>query len=207
VLGLGALDAARCLTALEELARAAFAEGEGIVRLQASRGGDGRVRLVGLARALGPEPPTWRAVTAPFAHDGPSPFAGVKLSGHPRIALAREHARGAGADEALLCDAAQRVVEGARTSLFAVLAGGRLVTPRVESGAVAGVGREILLERVSEATQGDVPRAALVDARELIAVSSARGARAIVALDGAPVGDRRPGPWAARLDAILAAEE
>lgn len=207
VLGLGDLDAAHCLAALEELARAAFGLGEGIVRLQASRGGDGRLRLVGLARALGPEPATWRAVTAPFAHEGPSPFPGVKLSGHPRIALARDLARRAGVDEAALCDAAGHLVEGARTNLFVVLADGRLVTPRIETGAVAGVGREILLERVPEAGQEHVPRAALTGARELVAVSSARGACAVTHLDGAPVADARPGPWAARLDAILTAGE
>lgn len=207
VLGVGALDAARCVAALEELARAAFAGGEGIVRLQASRGGDGRLRLVGLARTLGPESATWRAATAPFAHEGPSPFPGVKLSGHPRIALAREWAQKAGADEAVLCDAAGRLVEGARTNLFVVLADGRLVTPRIEAGAVAGVGREILLERVPEAVQEEVPREALAAARELVAVSSARGARAVTSLDGAAVSDGRPGPWAVRLDAILADAE
>ena len=43
-------------------------------------------------------------------------------------------------------------------------------------------------------------------AREIVVANAVRGARAVVRLDGAPVGDGRPGAWARRLDSALAAD-
>ena len=54
-LGLGPLEVADVLRALAELAKAAFDDGDGIVRLEASRDGDGKLHLVGVPRALGPD--------------------------------------------------------------------------------------------------------------------------------------------------------
>ncbi len=203
LLGVGRLDEDRCREALERLGRAAFAGGEGIVRLQASRDADGRVHLVGLPRDLGPEPEAWRAVSAPFPHGGPTPWRGAKVTGELRLAWAREHAAREGVEEALLFDGAGRLVEGARTSIFVVLADGLLVTPPLARGGVAGVAREILLERVPECAEADVDRNAVARARELVATSAPRGARGLIALDGTPVGGGEPGPWARRLDAVL----
>ena len=42
-------------------------------------------------------------------------------------------------------------------------------------------------------------------AREIVTVNAVRGATAITAVDGAPVGDGRPGPLARALAAALAA--
>lgn len=205
-LGIGALEPATCREAMETLGRAAFADGAGIVRLQASRDAAGRVHLVGLPRELGPEPDHWRAVSAPFAHEGPAPWQGAKVTNQLRLAWAREHAARAGVEEALLFDAADRLVEGARTSLLVVCEDGRLVTPPLARGGVAGVAREILLERVVELAEADVDRAALARARELIVASAARGARPVTVLDGAAVGSGEAGPWAPRLDAVLDAD-
>ena len=52
-LGLPRLEEAAVLRALAELAKAAFEGGDGIVRLEASRDGDGRLHLIGVPRALG----------------------------------------------------------------------------------------------------------------------------------------------------------
>lgn len=206
-LGLGALEPDRALAALRELGGASFGAAEGVVRLQASRGADGALRLVGTVRALGPEPEAWSARVAPFAHEGPGPHEGAKLSGHPRIALAREAARAAGCEEALLLDAADRLVEGARTSLLVVLEDGVLVAPPLARGGVRSVAREVAEAGLGTLTERDVTRAALGRAREIIALNAVRGAVPIVRLDGAPVGSGAPGPWAARLRELLAAAE
>lgn len=203
-IGVGALDPALCLEAMAVLARAAFADGDGVVRLQASASAGGPPRLVGTVRALGPEPAAWTAVVAPFAHEGPSPFSAAKVSGRLRFAWAAEHARAAGADEALLLDTDRRLVEGARSSLLVVGEDGALRTPPLARGAQAGVAREILLERVPELREGDVEASALAGARELVAANAVRGARPIVRVDGRPVGDGGPGAWAARLAAAFA---
>ncbi len=198
-LGFAALDPDLCVRAFCELAEAAFPEGEGIVRVQVSAGHDGAPRLLATARSLGPDPDPWRAARAPYPHEGPGPFPGVKLTNRLRFAEAAAQARASGCDEAIFFDAAGWLVEGSRSNLAVVCGDGSLRTPPIARGGVAGVAREVALERVAELREGDVDEVALASARELVALNGARGARAIVALDGRPVGDGRPGPWAGRL--------
>jgi branched-subunit amino acid aminotransferase/4-amino-4-deoxychorismate lyase len=173
--------------ALAELARAAFGDGEGVVRLQLSRDGGGALHVVGVARDLGDDPPAWRAVTAPFPHPGPVVAAGPKLTQRLAHALATDAAHDAGADEALFFDAAGRLVEGARTNVVALSADGALCTPPAERGAVAGVALAVLCERLT-IRQRDLSRRALLAARAVAAINAVRGARALVALDGVPLG-------------------
>jgi branched-subunit amino acid aminotransferase/4-amino-4-deoxychorismate lyase len=206
-LGLGRADPAAVLAALAELGKAAFGAGEGIVRLQASRSADGALRLVGRPREVGPEPAVWTAVVAPFPHEGPAPWDGAKIAGHPRVALARAAARAAGADEALLFDAAGRLVEGARTSLAVALADGRWVAPPAARGGVRSVAGEIARLGARELSEGDVSREELARAREVVALNSVRGAVPIVRVDGRPVGAGGPGPLAAALREVLARAE
>lgn len=204
-LRLGELPEAGVLRALAELSRAAFGEaGSGVVRLQASRDARG-LRLIGVPRALGPEPDAWSAIVVHLpGAAGPGAGGGLKLAGRLALALAADAARDAGADEALLVDAAGRLVEGARTNAILVDAEGRLATPPLAFGAVAGVARELLLERVPELAERAVAERELREAREIVVANAVRGARPVVRLDGRSVGDGRPGPWARRLDAALA---
>jgi len=179
---------------LHEAARA-FGALECIVRLE----WDGE-RLVGVPRELGVEPSCWSTVIAPIQHPGPAPPQGAKLLGRRFLEEARHAAQRAGVDESILLDATDHVVEGARSNLVVVGEDGVLRTPPLARGAVAGVAREALLDRLEEA---DVPHAALCAAREVIALSSVRGARAIVRIGSRAVGDGQPGPMARDLDAHL----
>ena len=206
-LGLGEVDEALCQRAIRELAEACFGTQPGIVRVQASSDGRRGVQLIATARPIGEEPDRWRADISRHAHQGPGPMAGVKLSGHPLISWVRRELRQAGLDESLLCDPSGRLVEGARSSPILCDSRGRLSTPPLNRGGVEGVAREILLERVPDLLEEDISRDELNRAREVVAVNSVRGARAIVEIDGAVVGDGRPGPWARRLGAVLDAEE
>lgn len=202
-LRLGELDAATVLRALRELANAAFAGGDGIVRLQASRTDDGSIHLVGTVRGLGIDRPEWSARLVSLTHQGASFSDGPKTTSRLTLALAADDARAAGVDEAVLLDGSGLVVEGASSNLFVALSGGSLCTPRVASGAVAGIARTLVLERIEEAEERDISKGELLDASELIAVNAVRGARPITRLDGKPVGDGRPGPWSRRLAAAL----
>jgi D-alanine transaminase len=202
-LGLGALDSGAVLRALAELAKAAFDDGDGIVRLEASRDGDGRLHLIGLPREIESAGSEWSAVLAPFLHAGPGPRAGIKVTSRLRLALAAEMAREAGVDEALLLDASGWLVEGARSSIVVVSKRGEARTPPLKRGAVAGVARGVALERLAGLVENDVERAELAVAAEVISLNAVRGALPITRLDGRPVGDGRPGPWARRLAAAL----
>lgn len=203
LLGLGAVDPDACRERLRAEASRAFPDGEGIVRLEARAGADGRVALQAKARPLDADPPWWRAVVAREPHPGPTPWSVAKAI--ERGVYERALAAAVGVDEALLVDAHGFLVEGARTSLVVVLASGALATPPLARGGQAGIARGILLERMPELAEADVALAALAEARELVAVNAVRGARPIVALDGRPVSAGAPGPWLERLARALAA--
>jgi branched-subunit amino acid aminotransferase/4-amino-4-deoxychorismate lyase len=203
-LRIGELAEETVLRALAELSRAAFGDaGRGMVRLQASRDADGALHLLGMARELGEEPGAWSAVVVRLPGTGRSLAGGLKVASRLTLALAADAARDAGADEALLVDAAGRLVEGARTNVVVADASG-LATPPLELGAVAGLAREVLLERVPELAERVVAERDLRRAREVVAVNAVRGARAVVRLDGRPVGAGVPGPVASRLAEALA---
>lgn len=203
-LRIGDVSEAAVLAALTDVAKAAFPDGEGAIRVQASRDGAGAVHLVAVPRALGATRPAWSAHTAPFTYAGAVPLGGAKVASRLLHALALDAARDAGCDEALLFDEAGRLVEGARTNLFAVRDPGALVTPPAARGPVLGIARQVVLERVPEADEDDVRREELPSLRELVAVNALRGARPVVRVDGRPVGDGAPGPWAERLARALA---
>jgi branched-subunit amino acid aminotransferase/4-amino-4-deoxychorismate lyase len=203
-LGLGAVDAELALAELVRHASQRFGTAAGIVRLEARRDAHGALALRGTTRALGPERATWRAISA--AHAGPHPRApGAKLA-RADVEAAREAVQAAQVDEALLFDAQGRLVEGARANVLVVREAGGLETPALALGAVRGLALAVLRETLPELAEAELTRSDLADAREVIAVSSVRGARPIAMLDGVPVGSvPAPGPVCARLAAILRA--
>lgn len=64
--------------------------------------------------------------------------------------LAREEARAAGADEALLVSPAGELLEGAASNLFVVRSGGEVVTPPLSADVLPGVTRALVLELCAE---------------------------------------------------------
>ena len=206
-LGIGVLRDEAILQAFEELGRAEFGTGTGVVRLQACRDDGGCTQLVAIPRPLGPETRTWRAIVAPFVHPGPGPHPGAKRTHQEIYERGRALARRARSDDALLVDAGGRLVEGTRTNLLVVTPDGVLATPDPALGAVAGLALEIVRERVPELTVAELDEAQVRGAAELIALNAVRGAQAIVRLNGREVSSGRPGPWAERLSELLRDDE
>jgi branched-chain amino acid aminotransferase len=206
-LRLGELDAATIERALDEIAAASLPAGEGVVRLQVSRDGEGATHLFGVARELGIDQSEWSAIIVAPPHDGTPLSEGRKVTSRLTLSLAAEDAKTAGVDEALLFDAAGQLVEGARTNLFVAMRDGSVRTPPIASGAVAGIARTVVLERIPEIEERDIGKAELLEAKELIAVNAVRGARPITQLNDQKIGDGRPGPWAARLAEALVTDE
>ncbi len=201
-LALGAVDAQAVAHCFHDLAKAALPEGEGIIRIQLSRDATGTSHVVGVPRALGPLAETWTAITAPLPHEGPILAGGHKLTNRLVIALAADARAAAGVDEALLYDAAGRLVEGTRSNIALVAADGELVTPPVSRGLVAGIAREVVRERVPELRERDVRRSDLESAREVFAINCVRGACPIVTLDGHAIGAAE-GPGLLRVQVAL----
>ncbi|MCA9502741.1 MAG: aminotransferase class IV [Myxococcales bacterium] len=188
---------------LVRTARDAFADREGIVRIEWSLQRDGSPHLDASTRALGPDPDRFRAASSTIVHPGPTGGRGAKIVGRPELDAARAEAVARGVDEVLLFDAGGCLVEGSRSNLLLVTAEGRLATPALELGAVEGLALEVV--RAALATPVDAIRARRTEvlaARELMACNAVRGVVPIVRLDDEPVGDGRPGPWARRLGAL-----
>jgi branched-subunit amino acid aminotransferase/4-amino-4-deoxychorismate lyase len=203
-LGLGAIDPELALAEMTRLASYRFGAQAGIVRLEAHRDERGALALVGTTRGLGPDPRVWSAISA--AHAGPHALApGAKLT-RPDVEAAREAAQTANADEALMFDAKERLVEGARANVLVVREDGALLIPALALGAVRGLALAVVRETLPELAEAELTRADLARASEVIALNSVRGAKAIARLDGARLGGApAPGPVCGRLAAILRA--
>lgn len=130
----------------------------------------------------------------------PAILAGVKATSYADAFAARRDAERAGADDVVFL--AGGVVLEAATANVWWRKRDRLFTPALAAGVLPGVTRQLLLGlEPTEETIADV--AELRAADEAFVTSSIREVMPVVALDGVPVGDGRPGRAAARLQAAL----
>jgi branched-chain amino acid aminotransferase len=112
----------------------------------------------------------------------------------------------AGRETALLVDAAGRVAEGPGFNVFAVVAGGALVTP--DAGVLEGISRRTVIELARAAGMQvetrPLPVPELRAASEVFLSSTGGGVIAVARLDGQPIGGRPAGefgPVTSRLQA------
>ncbi|MEO5987686.1 MAG: aminotransferase class IV [Candidatus Eisenbacteria bacterium] len=129
------------------------------------------------------------------------PFAAGWLGRHKttsRMAwdLAREEARAAGVDEAVLVSPEGLVLEGAASNLFVVIAG-EILTPSISLDVLAGVARAITLGLCAEhgipAHEAAIPLATLHTADEVILTNSVQEILPVGVLDGRKLPSRELG--------------
>ncbi len=129
-------------------------------------------------------------------------LSGVKSLNYLDNLLAREDARRQGADEAILLNTRGFVAEGSASNVFLLL-DGRLVTPNLSSGCLAGITRQAVLELAAEsgleAIETDVELSAFAVASEAFLTGSVMEVMPLTRLDDGPVGSGRPGPVTGRL--------
>ena len=130
----------------------------------------------------------------------PALLEGVKSTSYATPFAARRDAERRGADDALLV--ASGVVLETVTANVWWRRGDELFTPSVRAGVLPGVTRGFLLG-VEPATEGAFPLDELLGADEVFTSSSIREVMPVVEVDGSTVGNGRPGPAAARLQARL----
>ena len=188
--GLGLVLPAR---ALLEQALAEVVEASGLpdarVRLTVTTGtgplgsgrGESRPTVIAAVSALDPIPATTSVITVPWVRNERSPLAGLKTTsyGENVVALARAHE--GGASEALFANTRGELCEGTGTNVFVVLRG-RLLTPPLSSGCLAGITRELVLE-VCDVTEEAIPFEALTDAEEIFLTSSLREVQSVHLVD------------------------
>jgi branched-chain amino acid aminotransferase len=168
--------------------------------LGSDRGSEGPTVIV----AGGPLP-SWPAdvevVTVPWPRNERGALAGLKTISYGENVVALAVARDAGAGEAVFGNLAGNLCEGTGTNVF-LSVGGRLVTPPLSSGCLAGVTRALLVES-GAAVEEDVPLAALAAADEAFLASTTREVQPISAVDGVALGSC-PGPLTTAASAAFA---
>jgi branched-chain amino acid aminotransferase len=163
----------------------------GIAPLGSGRGGDSDPTLVVAVAGLGSWPPTTAVATVPWTRNERGALAGLKTTSYADNVIALAAAHAAGAEEAVFADTRGRLSEGTGSNVFLV-AGGRLLTPTLATGCLAGVTRALLLEW-TDAVEEDVPLEALSTADEVFLTSSTRDVQAVHAVDDHRV-PAAPGP-------------
>ena len=129
----------------------------------------------------------------PWVRNERSAVAGAKTISYAEnvVALARAHERGA--DEALFANTVGALCEGTGTNVF-VVQGGRVRTPSLATGCLAGITRELVLELIDVEETDALTLDDLRGADEAFLTSSTRDVHPIASVDGAAApGGRGPG--------------
>ncbi|MCH7957488.1 MAG: aminotransferase class IV family protein [Proteobacteria bacterium] len=194
--------------ALEETLKA-NAVTDGVLRLTLTRGPGPRgllppprprptLLITAAAEASSPSP--IRAVIATKTRRNEhSPLSRCKCINYLDNILARLEAAKRGADDALMLNTAGRLAGTTIANLFLVI-DGVVVTPPVADGALPGVIRAEVLAAAGAEERSLKPED-LASASEAF-ITNCLGIRAVVSVDGAPIGDGRPGPVFEKFRAI-----
>ncbi len=149
--------------------------------LGSARGQDGPTVVMATGPA-GTWPPDASVVVVPWPRNERSPVAGLKTTSYAENVVALAHATDRGAGEALFSNLAGNLCEGTGSNVF-VGVDGRLVTPPLSSGCLAGITRDLVLE-TTDAVEADVSMDDLARAEEAFLTSSTRDVQPIANVDG-----------------------
>jgi branched-chain amino acid aminotransferase len=132
--------------------------------------------------------------TRRIPHGALSPM--VKSLNYLNNVMAKIEAANAGAGEGLMLNEQGYVAECTGDNVF-IVKRGRIYTPPIASGALAGVTRAVVFELAEEAgisvTEPDITRYDLFTADEVFLTGTAAEIIPVVTLDRRPIGDGRPG--------------
>ena len=185
----GAVDAVLAATGVVE-GRLRITATSGPGGFSSARSG-GPTTVVVAAEESPPRSPHVAVITVPWPRNERGATAGIKTVSYAENVLALQRAHVAGAGEAVFANTRGELCEGTGTNVFLVLEG-RLLTPPLSSGCLAGVTRDLALE-ITDAAEETVPLAALAEAQEAFLTSTTRNVHPISAVDGVPL-PACPGP-------------
>lgn len=137
----------------------------------------------------------------PWTRNEKGALTGLKTTsyGENVVALARAHA--AGASEALFANTQGQLCEGTGSNVFVVI-GGRLLTPPLESGCLAGITRALVADWAG-AEEAELPLGALAEAGEVFLTSTLRDVQAVHRVDDRTLSGA-PGPVTAKAMRVFA---
>jgi D-alanine transaminase len=121
--------------------------------------------------------------------------------------LAKQAARDQGAREAWFVDPEGCITEGASSNAWIVTRDGKVVTRPAGRGILAGITRSVLIKAIDARGLTFEERPFTVaearSAREAFLTSASQVVMPVVRIDGASVGDGKPGPIATALRAAF----
>lgn len=150
---------------------------------------------------LAPAPASCDVAVLPWPRNERGLLAGVKTTSYAENVRALAWARERGAAEAIFGNLAGNLCEGTGTNVF-VVTGGRLVTPPLSAGCLAGVTRALVVEWAGVAEE-DLPLAALAGAEEAFLTGTTRDVQPVRLVDGVPL-PAVPGPLTRKAAEIFA---
>ncbi|MBG0817079.1 aminotransferase class IV [Planomonospora sp. ID82291] len=168
--------------------------------LGSDRGDQGPTTVIIVAEQK-PFPATADVVVVPWPRNEHGALAGVKSTSYGENAKALFHAKARGGGEAIFGNTAGNLCEGTGSNVF-IVREGRLVTPTLAAGCLAGVTRALTLEWCG-GVEEDVPLSALRGAEEAFLTSTTRDVQPIRAVDGTVL-PAAPGPITVKAMRIFA---
>jgi branched-chain amino acid aminotransferase len=173
-----------------DLARIRITFTSGMGPLGSDRGSTGPTAIVAVAEQR-PFPETGDVSVVPWPRNERGALSGLKTTSYGDNAKALEYAHERGGAEAIFGNLAGNLCEGTGSNVFLVR-GGRLITPPLSSGCLAGITRALVLEWMG-GEETDIPLSAFSEADEAFLTSTTRDVQAIRAVDGV-VFPAAPGP-------------
>lgn len=145
-----------------------------------------------IATAAQPAPAAVADVVAvPWPRNERGALTGLKTTSYGENVRALAYARERGGHEAIFANTAGRLCEGTGTNVFVVIEG-RLLTPPLSAGCLAGVTRGLVIEWAG-AEEADLPASALGSADEAFLSGTTRDVQPIRTVDGIAL-PAAPGP-------------
>ena len=152
----------------------------GAAPLGSARGGAGPTLVI----AVGPlriDIAPAAVCVVPWPRNERGALAGVKSTSYAENVVALAHAQARGCSEALFATTTGLLCEGTGSNVFVAVAG-RLLTPPLSSGCLAGVTRELVLE-VTDAAEEDIPMDLFARADEVFLTSTGRDVQPVSRVD------------------------
>lgn len=171
------------------LARVRITVTGGTAPLGSERGASGPTVMVAVG-PLAPAAPSTAVCVVPWPRNERGAVAGIKTTSYAENVVALAFAKERDCTEAIFATTTALLCEGTGSNVFVAL-GGRLITPPLASGCLAGVTRELVLE-VTGAVEDDIPIAVFRAADEVFLTSTGRDVQPVHRID-----ERRlevPGP-------------
>jgi branched-chain amino acid aminotransferase len=169
--------------------------------LGSDRGSDGSTAIV-IAQEQQPFPPTGDVTVVPWPRNERGALTGLKTTSYADNAKALAYAKERGGQEAIFGNLAGDLCEGTGANVF-VVRDGRLMTPTLASGCLAGVTRALVLEWFG-GEEADLPLAEFYNAEEAFLTSTTRDVQPIQTVDSTVL-PAAPGPITAKAMEVFAA--